>query len=169
MDYHCRLLWAWTWHSKHAVVPPPPKKGVILHPYLPIVPGHLSIKVGCPKGSCCGEVQLNLILFVLFCWLGLLWSKERGCTSGKASQADGGTYPHLNMQCLHVLSSEKVIFDFSFLQIFWEKVALILYIFFKLLQEMKAAKEKENRTRRGFLDDSSLSCLLSDDTVSVDR
>ena len=34
---------------------------------------------------------------------------------------------------------------------------------------MKAAKEKENRTRRGFLDDSSLSCLLSDDTVSVDR
>ena len=41
--------------------------------------------------------------------------------------------------------------------------------FFKLLQEMKVAKEKENRIRRGFLDDSSLSCLLSDDTVSVDR
>lgn len=36
------------------------------------------------------------------------------------------------------------------------------------MEEMKAAREKENRTRRGFLDDSSLSCLLSDDTVSVD-
>ena len=56
-----------------------------------------------------------------------------------------------------------------FFKFFCEKVALILNFFFKLLQEMKAAKEKENRTRRGFLDDSSLSCLLSDDTVSVDR
>ena len=31
------------------------------------------------------------------------------------------------------------------------------------------AKEKDKRTRRGFLEDSSLSSWLSDDGMSVDR
>lgn len=38
----------------------------------------------------------------------------------------------------------------------------------KQMEENKAAKEKDKRTRRGFLDDSSLSSWLSDDGMSVD-
>jgi len=38
----------------------------------------------------------------------------------------------------------------------------------KQAEESKVAKEKEKRIRRGFLDDSSLSSLLSDDGISVD-
>lgn len=38
----------------------------------------------------------------------------------------------------------------------------------KQMEESKVAKEKEKRTRRGFLEDSSLSSWLSDDGMSVD-
>ena len=112
--------------------------------------------------------RFNWIKFVSAILLKAYYEAKREAAR-VAKQARQMEVLSFKMQFLHVLSPEKVIFDFSFLQIFLWKSSINFIYFFNLLQEMKAAKEKENRTRRGFLDDSSLSCLLSDDTVSVDR